>query len=70
MSANGLMDQWLMGSMINSTKCFGLDAVKRARKRDPFVMGPGDLVGLVPLLGIGLTGAVIVFCVEKFYHSY
>ena len=59
-----------MWSMPNATKCFGLDAVKRARKREPFVMGAGDLVGLVPLLGIGLAGAAIVFCVEKFYHRH
>ena len=65
MAKSGILNQHILSSLPNVTKCYGLDAVREARKRVPIVLRVADLAGLFPLLGLGLALAGFVFVIEK-----
>ena len=63
------MDRWILWSMPNVTWCDGLDAVREARKRVPFVLRTQDLSGVLPIMGMGLVLAGMIFTLELLSHA-
>ena len=64
LASSGLLNQFIAWDLPNATWCFGIKAMKEAKKRNPFVLRVDDLAGLFPLMGLMLGIASAAFLTE------